>query len=287
MNGLSGPPCHRYDPAMAWLISLTSLVARLPGRAGPARVGHMARRWALAWWRIFYLGAVVLVLALSPSSYGPGRRQALARRLYLDTAPVLPGFTVLAALISLVLTRIVVVTALSYGLSRYALEMVIRVLVLELIPLTAALFVAMRCTIGHGAQLAQLRQSGQLDALARQGLDPVRTELLPRAIAGVFACVTLAALSSVVALVLVYLGVYGLNGAGLPGYTRMFGQVFSPGVTLVLALKTLFFSLAVALIPMGAGLYDSARPDSELGGLVRMFAVLLLIELASLMGNYY
>ncbi|MCW5286700.1 ABC transporter permease [Verminephrobacter eiseniae] len=272
---------------MAWLISLTSLVARLPGRAGPARVGHMARRWALAWWRIFYLGAVVLVLALSPSSYGPGRRQALARRLYLDTAPVLPGFTVLAALISLVLTRIVVVTALSYGLSRYALEMVIRVLVLELIPLTAALFVAMRCTIGHGAQLAQLRQSGQLDALARQGLDPVRTELLPRAIAGVFACVTLAALSSVVALVLVYLGVYGLNGAGLPGYTRMFGQVFSPGVTLVLALKTLFFSLAVALIPMGAGLYDSARPDSELGGLVRMFAVLLLIELASLMGNYY
>src|SRR6218665_938565 len=59
MNGLSGPPCHRYDPAMAPLISLTSLVARLPGRAGPARVGHMARRWALAWWRIFYLGAGV------------------------------------------------------------------------------------------------------------------------------------------------------------------------------------------------------------------------------------
>src|SRR6218665_3663179 len=108
MNGLSGPPCHRYDPAMAPLISLTSLVARLPGRARPARVGHMARRWALAWWRLFYLGAVVLVL---------------------------PGFTVLAALISLVLTRIVVVTALSYGLSRYALEMLIRVLVLELIPL--------------------------------------------------------------------------------------------------------------------------------------------------------
>src|SRR6218665_2504573 len=78
MNGLSGPPCHRYDPAMAPLISLTSLVARLPGRAGPARVGHMARRWALAWWRIFYLGAVGLVLALSPSSYGPGRRRARA-----------------------------------------------------------------------------------------------------------------------------------------------------------------------------------------------------------------
>src|SRR6218665_2504574 len=64
--------------------------------------------------RIFARGAVALVRALSPPGSGPGRRQALARRLYLDTAPVLPGFTVLAALISLVLTRIVVVTALSY-----------------------------------------------------------------------------------------------------------------------------------------------------------------------------
>jgi phospholipid/cholesterol/gamma-HCH transport system permease protein len=94
----------------------------------------VVRRWALAWWRILYLGAVVCVLVLSPSSYGKVTRRALARHLYLDTAPVLLGFTALAALISLVLTRIVVVTALSYGLSRYALEMVIRVLVLELIP---------------------------------------------------------------------------------------------------------------------------------------------------------
>src|SRR6218665_1002685 len=186
MNGLSGPPCHRYDPAMAPLLSLTSLVARWPGRAGPARVGHMARRWALAWWRIFYLGAVVLVLALSPSSYGPGRGQALARRWYLDTAPVLPGFTVLAALISLVLTRIVGVTALRYGLSRYALEMLIRALELELIPLTPGWFLALRCPTGHGGQLAHVLQSGQLDARARRGLGPVRSELLPRAIAGVF-----------------------------------------------------------------------------------------------------
>ena len=70
----------------------------------------------------------------------------------------------------------------------------------------------------------------------------------------------------------------------------MFGQVFAPSVTLLFVLKTLFFSLAVALIPMAAGLYDSGertQPDSELGGLARMFAVLLLIEIGSLVGNYY
>ena len=52
----------------------------------------------------------------------------------------------------------------------------------------------------------------------------------------------------------------------------------------------MLFSLAVALIPMAAGLYytgERTQPDSELGGLARMFAVLLLIEIGSLVGNYY
>jgi len=266
------------------------MISRWPAPTLHERLWRALRRWALAWGRIVYLGAVVLVLLLSPSSYGPAARRGLAHHVYLDTVPILPGFTLLAALLSLVLTRIVVVTALSYGLSVYALEMVIRVLVLELIPLTAALFVAMRCTIPSGAHLARLRQSGRLDALRQRGVDPVRAELLPRVAAGMFACITLAALSCVVALVMAYLGVYGFNLAGLPGYTRMFGHVFSPAVTLVFGIKTVLSSLAVALIPMTAGLYapdESVAQDSELGGLVRMFAVLLLIEVTSLVGNYY
>ena len=135
-----------------------------------------------------------------------------------------------------------------------------------------------------------LRQSGHFDALRAQGGDPVRMELLPRVVAGVFASITLAALSCVVALIMAYISVYGFNLAGLPSYTRMFGHVFSPAVTLVFALKTLFSSLAVALIPTTAGMYDAGEgvtPDSELGGLARMFAVLLLIEVGSLVGNYY
>lgn len=266
------------------------MLTRLPAFSLPDRLWCTAQRWARAWARIVYLGAVVLVLLLSPSSYRRDARRTLARHIYDDTAPVLLGFTMLAALLCVVVTRIVVVAALSYGLSRYAMEMLIRVLVLELIPLTATLFVAMRCTIPGGAQLALLRQSGQFAALRRAGGDPVRMELLPRVVAGMFASITLAALSCVVALIMVYLSVYGFNSAGLPSYTRVFGQVFSPAITLVFVFKTLFSSMAVALIPMTAGMYDtgqSTQPDSELGGLARMFAVLLLIEMGSLMGNYY
>lgn len=252
----------------------------------PERLAQLVWGWALAWWRIVYLGAVVLVLALSPSSYGRAGRGLLARRMYLETTPILLGFTALAALLSLVVTRIVVVTALSYGLSRYALEMVIRVLVLELIPLSAALFVALRCTIPYGQELARLRSQGQFDTLRQQGCDPVRTELLPRVLAGAYASITLAALSCVVALATAYFGVYGLHLEGMAGYTRMFGQVFTPGFSLVFGLKTVFSSLVVALVPCASAMHPGPGL-SEASALARMFAMLLLIEMLSLMGNYY
>ncbi|MDB5889805.1 MAG: transporter permease [Polaromonas sp.] len=255
------------------------------------RLNQSAKSWIAEWWRLLYLGAVILVLTLSPSSYSLGNRRVLAWQIYSNTVPILLGFTLLCALISLVLTRIVTATALSYGLSQYALQVVIRVLVLELIPLTAALFVALRCTIPDGAELATMRARGHLEALRQQGIEPVRREVLPRVVAGIFSTVALATLSCVVALIVAYLAAYGPSLSSLQAYTRLFGQVFNPGVTLILVLKTLFFSLAVSLIPMASALYGLAssntRTSAEMRGLVRMFAVLLLLEVLSLVGNYY
>ena len=257
-------------------------------RLGP--VGAAPLRWLTGWWHITFFGACILVLAVSPSSYDRHTRAGLLRHLYQDTAPILWWFTALCALLTLVITRIVVVTAYSYGLSRYALEMVIRVLVLELIPLTAALFVALRCTIPNGAALAQMRRDGRFELLRAQGVDPVVTEALPRALAGIYATITLAALSCVVALLLAYLAVYGWTLAGVAGYTHVFGHVFHPSVALIFVLKTIFFSLAVSIIPMASGLYDieshGSRESAALQGLVRMFAVLLVLESVSLAGNY-
>ena len=268
-------------PTRTWQAVLGD-VGRGAGRAGA--------RWSVSWWQVVHTGALIAVLALSPSSYQRENRAALARHVYLGTVPVLPWFSALAALISLVLIRIVVVTALSYGLSQYALEMVVRVLVLELIPLGAALFVAMRCTLPSATELAQMRSRGEFDAMQRAGIDPIRRELLPRVVAGSFAVVMLAAVSCLLAMVLTYLSVYGFRTSAFAGFTRTLGQIFNPSVALIFVLKTLFFSLAVALIPIAASLREpgeSAGTSAELSSLVRLFSVVLLIEAASLMGNYH
>jgi phospholipid/cholesterol/gamma-HCH transport system permease protein len=206
--------------------------------------------------------------------------------------PNLVWFSVLSALISVVLIRIVVITAVSYGLSQYALEMVVRVLVLELIPLTAALFVAMRCTLPDGVELAEMRARGELDALQARGIDPLYAEFLPRIMAGIFSVLMLAALSCVLSLVLAYLNIYGFTQWALAGYTRVVGRIFNPGVAMIFAVKTILFSFAVSLIPMASSFYGDSFPSrskssDQLMAMVRVFSVVLLVEVASLIGNYY
>jgi len=244
--------------------------------------------WLLGWWHIIYFGAVIGVMALSPASYPAAQRRTIARHIVLDTAPVLVWFTLLSSLICMVIARIVVATALSYGLTQYAHEMLVRVLVIELIPLTAALFVAVRCTIPHGAEVAVLRQRGVLQAQRARGIDPLRHEVLPRAVAGMFSVALLAMLASVVALVLAYLATYGFTAWALASYTRTVGRVFAPTMTVVFMLKTFMFALAVVLVPLGSALYDATRSrmSAEVRGLVRLFALLLLIEATSLVSNY-
>ena len=103
------------------------------------------------------LAAQILVLAVLPSSYRRGeQRHAVLLNLYQATGPLLTWFLVLSALISVVLIRIVVATAYSYGLSQYALEVLVRTLVLELIPLYAALFVAVRYTMPESQRIRRL-----------------------------------------------------------------------------------------------------------------------------------
>jgi phospholipid/cholesterol/gamma-HCH transport system permease protein len=262
---------------------------------------HLAARpslWGLAllhylrsWWYMFHLGAVAIVTAFSPSTYNRANRLTTARCIHASTWQVLPWFTLLSALISLVIIRIVLVTAMSYGLSRYALEMVVRVLVLELIPLSAALFAALRSGMAFDASSLGLARAGlPTSEVNAEALRRLRRDLVPQLFANAFAVLSLAMVSSTIVLVLAYLNVYGLLPWGLPDYTRTVGRVFDPAVTIGFILKTVTFGLAVAVIPTAAILelqrYPRRLSSSVQPGALRLLFVLLLIEGASLALKY-
>ena len=279
----------------------TNTVNQLNSKMGMFGMG--AARWMLGWWDIVYFGAQAMVIALSPSSYRAHTAGIVARHIYLSVGSILPWYSVLAAVVSLVITRIVVVTALSYGLSQYALEMVVRVLVLELLPISAAIFVALRYMAPISSDVARMQRESQL-ASWRDDQAVLRDELMPRVLAGVVSVLTLTAVSAVLALVIAYVVVYGLSPWGFDAYTRMVGRVFGPAIALGFAVKSLLFSLAVGVIPIAASMLNEAMADASkekvraarvglnLAGIsessmVRLFLVIFMIEAATLTIRYF
>ena len=251
---------------------------------------HLAR-YLRSWWYMIHLGAVAVVTALSPSTWKRASFHATARHIHASTWQVLPWFTLASCLVSLVIIRIVLVTARSYGLSGFALEMVVRVLVLELIPLSAALFVALRASMAFDASALGLARSGlSIRAASDEALRRVRRDLVPQLIANAVAVLSLAMVTSVVVLLLAYLNVYGFSPWGIPDYTRTVGRVFAPVVTAGFVLKTVLFGLAVALIPTAAVLelqrYPRALATSVQPGALRLLFVLIVIEAGSLALKY-
>lgn len=223
--------------------------------------------------RLWVLAAQLIVLMLTPASYGGTRAQSAMQQLVQASLPLLPGFLVLSALISVVLVRIVLAAASELGVSQFALNLLIRTLVLELLPLIAASFVALRYSLVAASALGHERSYTPLD-------------VVPFCSACVFAVLLLAVSGALLASVIAYVSVYGLSVWGLASFNTLMAQIFTPTVMVVLGCKTLLSALAVAVVPFSA-VADGLVPRSDLVVFARLMAILLLIELLSLVSNYY
>src|SRR5258708_35306725 len=105
---------------------------------------------------------------------------ATARQVYFTAWQVLPGFTLFAALLGIVVVEITLSVAREFALEDYALELIFRALVLELMPLLTALFVALRSGSAISAEIAMMRIAGHFDELASPGIEPFEKEIVPR-----------------------------------------------------------------------------------------------------------
>ncbi len=243
---------------------------------------------------VAWLAAMLAALLLSPSSYAdaPARR-AFAVRGCLSVTSTMLSFVLLSSCMSGVLVRVVVVAAQDYGLLRFALDGIVRVLLLELIPLLAALFVLVEISLPAAAALSLRHAGRQAGRQSKVATDRLRRVALPHALAAFIAPSILSVLASWIALVLGYLELYGATPWALAGFSRVLGNVFEPVAAGLLVFKLIAFSAVAALLPIAAALAlalpaerhgDAA--DFTLTTLIRVGALLLLIELLSLLAGY-
>jgi phospholipid/cholesterol/gamma-HCH transport system permease protein len=246
--------------------------------------------WFRAWGHAALFGFAALAAALSPSAYTRRTRALAVKQVYFGAWQVLPGFTAFAALLSLVLIQVTITLARGYGLAQFALELVFRAVVLELVPLLTAMYVALRSGAAIVTEVAMMRISGELDELLASHIDPYEREFVPRIAASAISVFALTIVSCTVVMVIAYLVMYGNTPWGFAEYTRTVARVFSPTAIVAFMLKSLAFGAVVAGIPIAAGL-DATRdarsaPVVVMGGMVRLFVALAVIELASLAIKY-
>ncbi len=246
--------------------------------------------WLRAWGRAGRFAGFALAAALSPATYTAATRDVVQRQIYFTAWQVFSGFTLFGAVFSLVVIQITLTAAREFGLAQYALELVFRTLMVELIPLLTALFVALRSGAAISSEIALMRVGGDFEAMKAQGVDPLARELVPRVVAAALSVVALTVASCLVAFVIAYLVRYGFSPWGFPEYTRAVAVVFAPAIVAGFTLKCLLFGVAVAVIPIAAGLDATQQvksvPVAVLGGMVRLFFALGLIEVLSLTVKY-
>jgi phospholipid/cholesterol/gamma-HCH transport system permease protein len=240
------------------------------------------------WMTVFRFALTALVGVMSPSMYNKATRLIVQKQIYFTGWQILPGFALFAALFSFLIIEIVGTTAAKYGLYEYALELIVRILVLEILPLMTVLFIALRTGAAINTEVALMKIQNELDALQRMGIDPLRLELLPRVIGGTISVLALTAVNIVIALWLTHLLMIEFHPLSLTpsDYTRMIGRVLDIPALVVLWLKTLAFGFAVTVIPIAEGLSTPQKlfyaPIAVLRGMVRLFFSLMLIEAAAL-----
>ena len=259
-------------------------------RAFVTRLGTGLLGWLGGWARLIGFAGQAIVGAVSPSTYNSATLSVVQKQIYFTAWQILPKFSLFAALLSFVIIQIVVSTARDFGLADYALEAVMRVLVLEILPLLTALFVALRSGAAINTEVALMNINNEISALRMTGVDPMRFEFIPRVIGGTISVLALAAVTSGLALILAYLIVYGVQVYSIPDFSRVMAKVFDPLGLFILWTKVLAFGLAVTVIPISEGLAALPKlffaPISVLRGMVKLFFVLMLIEVLSLALKY-
>ena len=246
--------------------------------------------WFLAWWRAARFGFSLVAAVISPKLYTPRALAGTMRQIYFTAWQVLPGFTLFAALLGMVIVEITLRVARQFGLEQYVLEMTFRVLVLELMPLLTALFVALRSGSAISTEIALMRVAGEFHDLDRAGIEPFEREFIPRVAASAVSVFALTILACAFVLVLAYLLMFGFSPWGFEPYTRTVARVFAPTALAAFVMKAVAFGIAVAVIPISAGLEATRDPKSVpvavMGGMVRLFFALGLIEIAALALKY-
>src|SRR5205814_7015410 len=89
--------------------------------------------WFRAWGHVARFALAAFAAAFARATYTPITRTATLQQVYFTAWQPLAGFTLFSTIMSLVVIQVTITAARGYGLAGYALQLVLRVPVLQLL----------------------------------------------------------------------------------------------------------------------------------------------------------
>ena len=240
-------------------------------------VNFLGTRFLNFFQALYSIGAFALItIGVIVSKFTVARhviRPLIARQLFRSGVRVLPMMLFLALALGLLVIGQTVSLLSRVGAHEYLGLIMVTAIVRELGPLLTAIVVLLRTGTGTVVELGTARAHGEVEALEALGIDPVHYLVVPRVVGIATGVFSLTVYLIVGALVSGYLWSFLQDVPLMPGdYFQQIAVALTGLDFVILAVKTILFGVAIAIITCYHGLAQPLRAEQIARATVRAVA---------------
>jgi len=229
----------------------------------------------------------VFIRIFQRKSYSSAMREVLVNQIYFTSVQILPVFLLLSIIFGSLLIGIVFTLLKEFGLTEFIGHVLMGLIVTELSPFLTVLLITLRSASAINTEMAVMKVNREIKTLEMFRIDVIDYLLMPRIINGVISIVLLSSLFSIVLLVSGILFSWLIFGMSMDVYSNLLLNSTNFSDILIALFKCAVYGFFITMIPIRYGLRASDEltsiPIVVSGGMVNVFAAILIIEVLSLL----
>jgi phospholipid/cholesterol/gamma-HCH transport system permease protein len=233
----------------------------------------------------------VFVRIFQRKTYSSAMREVLVNQIYFTSVQILPVFIIVSVFFGSLLIGIVFTILKDLGLTEFIGHVLMGLIVTELSPFLTVLLITLRSASAINTEMAVMKVNREMKTLETFRIDMIDYLLAPRVLNGIISIVLLSSLFSIVLLISGILFARLIFGMNIDVYVNMVLASTYFSDLIIMFFKCAVFGFFITLIPIRYGLRASHEltsiPVAVSGGMLNVFAAILIIEVLSLLTKLY
>lgn len=250
-------------------------------------LGHSAILLLRAFADTIAFAGKVFARMFQRKTYSSAMRNVLVNQIYFTSVQILPVFLLVSIVFGSLLIGIVFTLLKNLGLTEFIGPVLMGLIVTELCPFLTVLLITLRSSAAINTEMAVMKVNREIQTLEIFRIDIIDYLLAPRVLNGIISIVLLSSLFAIVLMISGILFAGLIFGMDIDVYTNILLNSTNFSDILIALFKCAVYGFFITLIPIRFGLRASNEltsiPVVVSGGMVNVFAAILIIEVLSLL----